>query len=203
MFAQLMTGGGSPKALLTGLGSAVGAGHLRLWSAHPAEQARLATLPIAGELTSTPGPYAQLVVNNAAGGKLDYYLGRTLTYTAGPCTTGLRDSTITVTLTNGAPTSGLSAYALTRADKPAHAYPPGQNRTLVSVYAALGARLRLGDPGRQTGRDAGDHRARTSALLALRRARPGEQRNAGAPSGGADRGRWRNCARFNHLSSHK
>ncbi|BEP12778.1 hypothetical protein acdb102_10890 [Acidothermaceae bacterium B102] len=138
---QLMTGGGSPKALLTGLGSAVGARHLRLWSAHADEQARLATLPIAGELTSTPGPYAQLVVNNAAGGKLDYYLGRSLTYTAGPCTTGLRDSTISVTLTNGAPSSGLSAYALTRADKPAHAYPPGQNRTLVSVYAALGARL--------------------------------------------------------------
>ena len=141
MFDQLMTGGGSPKALLTGLGSAVGAGHLRLWSAHPAEQTRLATLPVAGELISTPGPYAQLVVNNAAGGKLDYYLGRALTYTASPCTTGHRASTITVTLTNGAPPSGLSAYALTRADKPAHAYPPGQNRTLVSVYAALGARL--------------------------------------------------------------
>ena len=141
MFTQLITGGGSPKALLTGLGSAVGGGHLRLWSAHPAEQAQLATLPISGELTMTPGPYAQLVLNNAAGGKLDYYLDRTLTYTAAPCTTGLRASTITVTLHNGAPTSGLSAYALTRADKPDHPYPPGQNRTLVSVYAAVGAQL--------------------------------------------------------------
>ena len=131
----------APRQLLTGLGHAVGAGHLRLWSAQPAEQARLATLPISGVLTSTPGPYAQLVVNNAAGGKLDYYLGRTLTYTAAACTAGLRDSTITVTLHNGAPTSGLSAYALTRADQPTKPYPPGQNRTLVSVYAALGARL--------------------------------------------------------------
>ena len=141
MFAQLIAGGGSPRQLLTGLGQAVGAGHLRLWSAHPAEQARLETLPIAGVLTSTPGPYAQLVLNNAAGGKLDYYLGRTLTYSAAACTGTKRTSTITVTLHNGAPTSGLSAYALTRADKPTKPYPPGQNRTLVSVYAAVGAQL--------------------------------------------------------------
>jgi Protein of unknown function (DUF4012) len=142
MFAQLIGGGGSATSLLSGLGSAVGQGHLRLWSAHPAEQSRLATLPISGVLTSTPGPYAQLVVNNAAGGKLDYYLGRSLTYEAAPCTSSSRrSSTITVTLTNNAPASGLSAYALTRADKPDHPYPPGQNRTLVSVYAAVGAQL--------------------------------------------------------------
>jgi hypothetical protein len=46
-----------------------------------------------------------------------------------------------VTLTNNAPKSGLSAYALSRADKPQHPYPPGQNRSLVSVYAANGAQL--------------------------------------------------------------
>jgi Protein of unknown function (DUF4012) len=141
MFAQLVTGAGSPAALLKGLGSAVGSAHLQLWSAHPGEQAMLATLPISGVLTETPGPYAELVVNNAAGGKLDYYLGRSLSYVAQPCTTGLRSSTITVTLTNNAPASGLSAYALTRADKPAHPYPPGQNKTLVSIYTAVGARL--------------------------------------------------------------
>ncbi|MDX6202213.1 MAG: hypothetical protein QOJ83_1713 [Frankiales bacterium] len=141
MFAQLISGGGSAKSLVTGLGHAVGTAHLLLWSAHPAEQAQLATLPISGVLTETPGPYAQLVVNNAAGGKLDYYLGRSLSYTASPCTAGMRSSTITVTLTNNAPASGLSAYALTRADKPSHPYPPGQNKTLVSIYAAVGAQL--------------------------------------------------------------
>ena len=141
MFAQLITGGGSAKALVTGLGSAVGAGHLQLWSAHADEQAQLATLPISGVLSETPGPYAQLVVNNAAGGKLDYYLGRSLTYAASPCTGTTRSSTITVTLTNNAPASGLSAYVLSRGDNPTHPYPPGQNRTLVSVYAAVGAQL--------------------------------------------------------------
>jgi hypothetical protein len=141
MFTQLITGGGDAKALVTGLGSAVGAGHLQLWSAHPAEQAQLATLPISGELTETPGPYARLVVNNAAGGKLDYYLGRSVSYTAAACTQGVRSSTITVTLTNNAPATGLSAYVLTRGDQPAHPYPPGQNRTLVSIYAAVGAEL--------------------------------------------------------------
>jgi hypothetical protein len=141
MFTQLTSGAVGPRALLTGLGQAVGTGHLRLWSAHPDEQVRLATLPVSGVLSSAPGPYAQLVLNNAAGGKLDYYLDRSLTYTAAACTTGLRASTITVTLHNGAPTSGLSAYALTRADNPAKPYPPGQNRTLVSVYVAVGAQL--------------------------------------------------------------
>lgn len=141
MFARLVTGGGSAKALVSGLGSAVGAGHLQLWSAHPAEQAQLATLPISGVLTETAGPYAQLVVNNAAGGKLDYYLGRGLSYTGAACVNGLRSSTITVTLTNDAPATGLSAYVLSRGDKPTHPYPPGQNRTLVSVYAAVGGQL--------------------------------------------------------------
>ncbi|MDX6227430.1 MAG: hypothetical protein QOI76_820 [Frankiales bacterium] len=141
MFAQLIGGRGSAQSLVSGLGTAVGTSHLQLWSAHPTEQAKLATLPISGVLTEAPGPYAELVVNNAAGGKLDYYLGRSLSYAAAPCTTGMRGSTITVTLTNNAPASGLSAYALTRADNPSHPYPPGQNRTLVSVYAAVGAQL--------------------------------------------------------------
>ncbi len=141
MFTRLINGGGSPAALVSGLGSAVGAHHLQLWSAHTAEQARLETLPISGVLTETPGPYAQLVVNNAAGGKLDYYLHRSLSYTAGACSATGRDTTITVALTNAAPASGLSAYALTRGDKPDHPYPPGQNRTLVSVYGAVGASL--------------------------------------------------------------
>jgi hypothetical protein len=141
MFARLVTGSGDAKTLVNELGASVGSGHVQLWSAHPQEQALLATLPIAGALSRAPGPYAQLVVNNAAGGKLDYYLGRRVAYAAGPCTGATRTSTITVTLTNGAPTSGLSAYALSRADKPQHPYPPGQNRSLVSVYAAVGAQL--------------------------------------------------------------
>jgi hypothetical protein len=142
ILGAVVAGGGSPTGLLSALGTAVGSGHLRLWSAHPAEQTKLATLPISGLLGSTPGPYAQLVVNNAAGGKLDYYLGRSLTYTAGACTSSTRDSVITVTLTNHAPASGLSDYVVARADKPTHPYPPGQNRSYVSVYAAVGAQLR-------------------------------------------------------------
>lgn len=141
MLTRLISGGGSPKALLSGLGTAAGQRHVQLWSAHADEEALLATLPISGELTEAPGPYAQLVVNNAAGGKLDYYLGRRLTYTGGVCSSAGRDTTITVSLTNNAPTSGLSAYALTRGDKPDHPYPPGQNRTLVTVYAAVGSGL--------------------------------------------------------------
>jgi Protein of unknown function (DUF4012) len=116
-------------------------GRLKVWSAHPAEQRLIGTRPWAGTLPDTPGPFAGLVVNNAAGSKLDYYLDRSLTWRADGCSDGARRVTVTATLANGAPRSGLPGYVTLRGDEPPYRTRPGDNRLLVSYYASTGAGL--------------------------------------------------------------
>lgn len=116
-------------------------GRLKLWSAWEDEQRLVATRSWSGTFPEEPGPFAGLVVNNAAGGKLDYYLERELTWIPGRCTPQGRLVTARVTLTNGAPTSGLPAYVTQRGDRPSYHTRPGDNRLLVSYYASVGARL--------------------------------------------------------------
>jgi len=128
------------RSLLGALGKSAGEGRLLMFSAHPAEQALLAGTPLAGVLPITPRPFAEVVVNNAGGNKLDYYLGSNITHTLGACHSGRRPSTVVVKLTNNAPTTGLTAYAGGRLDgEPGQ--PPGSQRLLVSLYATHGAEL--------------------------------------------------------------
>ncbi|UXY21009.1 DUF4012 domain-containing protein [Streptomyces cynarae] len=126
-------------ALLVAVNDAQRDGRIKVWSAHPEEQRLLETRPYSGTLPDAPGPFAGLVVNNAAGSKLDYYLDRSLTWEAGGCSGGRRAVTVTVTLTNRAPTSGLPAYVTLRPDRPPYRTRPGDNRLLVSYYAGTGA----------------------------------------------------------------
>ncbi|MCF1506621.1 DUF4012 domain-containing protein [Streptomyces glomeratus] len=118
-------------------------GRLKVWSAHPQEQRILEPRPYAGALPDAPGPFAGLVVNNAAGGKLDYYLDRSLVWEAegDGCSGGGRPVTVTVTLANRAPASGLPGYVTLRADAPPYRTRPGDNRLLVSYYAGADASL--------------------------------------------------------------
>ncbi|MFI5687282.1 DUF4012 domain-containing protein [Streptomyces sp. NPDC051636] len=128
-------------ALFVALHEAERDGRLKLWSAHPREQRLLETRPYAGTLPDTPGPFAGLVVNNAAGSKLDYYLDRSLVWEANGCAGGGRAVTVTVTLTNRAPSAGLPGYVTLREDHPPYRTRPGDNRLLVSYYAGVGAGL--------------------------------------------------------------
>ena len=141
----LFSGSGSPRAMLDALGKAAGERRLLVYSARPTEQALLASTPLGGVLSTAPGPYAALVVNNGAGNKLDYYLGRSLSYSLGACSTAERASVITATLVNGAPSTGLPEYAAFRLDlgPPDGAGRGGDGSTLeiVQVYGAMGAEL--------------------------------------------------------------
>ncbi|MFE9092952.1 DUF4012 domain-containing protein [Streptomyces sp. NPDC007264] len=128
-------------ALLVAVHDAQGDGRLKVWSAHAAEQRLLETRSLAGALPDTPGPFAGVVVNNAAGSKLDYYLDRSLIWEAKGCAHGGRPVTATVTLTNRAPTAGLPGYVTLREDRPRHRTRPGDNRLMVSYYAGVGADL--------------------------------------------------------------
>jgi Protein of unknown function (DUF4012) len=134
-------GGGSTVKLLEALGRAAGEGRLAVWSDVPGEEQLLAGTPLGRTVPATAAPYANLVVNNAAGNKLDYYLSRKLSYVAESCTGPTRISTVRVTLTNEAPTSGLPRYVNGRVDEDPQG-PPGTSRSLMSLYATSGAQLR-------------------------------------------------------------
>ncbi|MFE2564673.1 DUF4012 domain-containing protein [Streptomyces mirabilis] len=128
-------------ALLVALNDAQRDGRLKVWSAHAAEQRLIEPRSYSGALPEAPGPFAGLVVNNAAGSKLDYYLDRSLVWEANGCSHGDRPVTATVTLTNRAPVSGLPGYVTLREDSPPYRTRPGDNRLLVSYYAGVGATL--------------------------------------------------------------
>jgi hypothetical protein len=122
------------------LSKAAGEGHLLVASSHKSEQTVLTATPIGGAIPVVAGPYLHVAMNNAAGGKLDYYLHRTIDYRLEPQGDGTGRATVTVTLTSKAPRRGLPKYVTLRLDTPVGARPPvGQNRIYLSVYGGLRA----------------------------------------------------------------
>lgn len=132
-------GGGDTTAVVKALGRAAGEGRLAVWSSHAEEQAVLTQTPLARQVPDDPAPYAGLSVNNSGNGKLDYYLGRGLSYRAGTCDGPTRSSTVTATLTSSAPAAGLPGYVTIQGT--GSIGPPGTNRSNIAIYATQGALL--------------------------------------------------------------
>lgn len=133
----------SPARLLEALGRATSEGHIAVWSADPALQDILGPTKIGHEIPDTPAPYAAIVVNNGAGGKLDYYLQRDITYTGGSCDTTTRDTKVVAEITNSAPAQDYPVYVAGRQNESTrYEGPPGTNRTVVALYATQGATLK-------------------------------------------------------------
>jgi hypothetical protein len=126
-------------ALLKAMARAAGEHRVLLWSAHPSEMALISGTPLAGELSAAPGPFAELVLRNGAGDKLDYYLDRSLDYRVLSCSARARVVQISFTLTNTAPTSGLPKIVTDRLD--GRVVPVGQDRVYADLFMAHGAAL--------------------------------------------------------------
>lgn len=90
----------SPRKLLDALGRGVSERRIAVWSSSPADQELLEQTPLAHVIPDDPGPYAEVVLNNLGGNKLDYYLEREIEYVADGCEGDTRMSTVTVRLTN-------------------------------------------------------------------------------------------------------
>ncbi|WP_293235315.1 DUF4012 domain-containing protein [Mycolicibacterium sp.] len=133
----------SPRDLLDALGKGVGEGRIAVWSSAPADQSLLEETPLAHAVPDSPAPYAAIVINNLAGNKLDYYLERGIEYAADGCTGATRTSTVTVRLTNTAPTglpdyvAGIEGFAK---NAPVNV-PNGTMLTSVRLIATQGAVL--------------------------------------------------------------
>lgn len=116
---------------------------IQVWSSRRDEERILAGTPLGGVLPEAPGPYAGLVVNNSAGGKLDYYLNRSLEYELGPCRNGRRSTAVRIRLTNDVPHEPLPSYVTGRLDNPQPPRPVGSNLLWVSLYAGIGSEIRV------------------------------------------------------------
>jgi hypothetical protein len=102
----------SPRKLLDALGKAVSERRIAVWSSSPGDQKLLEETPLAHVIPNDSAPYAEVVINNLGGNKLDYYLKREIEYAADGCGGATRMSTVTIRLTNTVPNKGLPDYIL-------------------------------------------------------------------------------------------
>ena len=135
----------APRLLLDAFGRAASEGRISVWSASPPEQKLLEETPLAHSVPDTNTPYAQVVINNLAGNKMDYYLTREIEYVADKCQGDMRNATVTVRLNNTAsPDKPLPEYvgkASGLADGLRLQVPDGTMVTSVRVITTKGATL--------------------------------------------------------------
>jgi hypothetical protein len=151
----------APRTLATTLSPATRAGHLRLWSPDPAEQALFERLGADGTLAIPRGSDGFSVVQqNSGNNKIDAYLQRTITYlpevnvSSGALTAELR-----IELVNNVPSVDLPPAVVGNT----RGVPEGTNLTGLTIFtpnvvtaATLdGKPLTLG-PGREKGLNAWD-----------------------------------------------
>lgn len=129
----------NPQLLLDAVGKAVSERRIAVWSSNPDEQSIIADTPLGYTVPEDPAPYAGVVINNNAGNKLDYYLGREIEYQAESCIGDTRKSTVTVRLSNNTPDGDFPRIvAGTFKERP---LPFGTNFSMVSLVATQGATL--------------------------------------------------------------
>ena len=134
----------SPGKMLDALGRGASERRIAVWSAFPAEQKVLEETPLGHAVPDDAAPYAGVVINNLGGNKMDYYLRREIEYAADGCQGDMRNSTISVKLTNTANAGELPEY-ITGTAGLAPGFPlkmpPGSMVTSVRVLTTTGARL--------------------------------------------------------------
>lgn len=139
--ARLLSGQGLPAALFQAISKSSQEQRLLVWTRDATAQKFLSETNYAGEIPQNNRPFSGVILNNAAAGKLDYYLSRDLNYSRSGCGP-FRDVVATITLRNNAPASGLSRYVTDRLDQsPPKNVKPGDNRTLLDYWATDGADL--------------------------------------------------------------
>jgi hypothetical protein len=127
----------NPKVIIDALAPAVRARHLQVWMRDPGEEDYLKSIGLAGHVPPVRGDQFGLVMNNGAGGKIEYFLDRDVSYDAviDP-TTETVTSTATATFRNGAPSTGLPDHIIKNIT-PGEILPNGTNRLYLSFYSPL------------------------------------------------------------------
>lgn len=132
----------APSSVLDALAEAATEDRIRIWSAHPDEQKRLAASALGGALPADDDDavHVGVLLNDATGGPLDAYATASIQTAVGVCR-GEATTQLTVTWSNDAPTD------LSPSDPDLE---PGQTRTFVAVYGPEGATVADGGDVVQT-----------------------------------------------------
>lgn len=130
-----------PEGAVRALSHAARERRLMIWSRDPTSEAQLVTANWAGALEPKGAAFAGFVVNNGSGGKMDYYVRRSMSYQRTSCGAGAT-AVATFKITNTAPTSGLPKYVTMRLDKAPRGAKPGSELLIVTYYATPGAGIR-------------------------------------------------------------
>jgi hypothetical protein len=128
-----------PSELGRTLGPLIARGDLAFVPADRSERRLVGELGSLGTVLAPAGDDLGVILNNAAGNKVDAYLVRDVAYDVrwDPRSGGI-DATATITLHNGAPSTGLPNIVIgneTATFDPGHALPPGTNRSWLTVYS--------------------------------------------------------------------
>ncbi len=124
----------APTTLARELGPMAATGRLAIWSSDTAEADMLQRLGLLGEIPALEGSDGwSVTVTNAGGSKIDSFLNREFNYRADTGGDGVTAATLTATLANNAPASGLPDYVIGNELGMAR----GTSRLYVSFYSAL------------------------------------------------------------------
>ncbi|MFJ3489412.1 DUF4012 domain-containing protein [Leifsonia aquatica] len=176
VFQRVAAGGIDGSALVSSLAAAGSSHRLLIWSAHPEEQAVLASTSLAGGLpTSTPSTAGVGVYfNDATGSKMDYYLDTSIAAGAAVCRADGKPTTqVAVTLANRAPADAATSLPAYVTGGGMSGVAPGLIQTRVAVYGPSGGLL--AGTANADATVTGTDRGRPVAVLTVTLA-PGEQK---------------------------
>jgi hypothetical protein len=120
-------------------------GHLKVFSDDPAMQAALARTGAGGALETGDGDFLAVVMNNAAGNKLDYYMHHEITYDVWLQPDGGTRSRVAVAIANETPDEPLPARVL--GEGPSIGMEVGETLSLVNAYCVRCALISARDDG--------------------------------------------------------
>ncbi|AEE44874.1 DUF4012 domain-containing protein [Cellulomonas fimi] len=138
VFGALASGDGDVRALVEAGAQAADEGRVRVWSAHPQEQERIAATTLGAAFLS--GPFedaAGVFLNDGTAGKLDYYLRPTLTVEELRCSGPDPTATVRLDLAFDPP-ADVTSYPL-NVTGTSGAVPVGSLATSIALYGPQGA----------------------------------------------------------------
>ncbi len=146
VFAAISHGQADPVRLIDALTRAGAERRLFIWSSDPTEQAVLDGTTLQGSLPNTDATTTAFgaYLNDGTGSKMDYYVDATTAVGWCPSPDGESGetlATLTVSLTNTAPTDAATALAPYITGGGSFGVPPGVARTVAYLYLPTGSDL--------------------------------------------------------------
>ena len=176
VFKALSTGGGDPRSFIENIARGASEGRVRVWSATPMEEAKLAKYPVGGSISGPVVSAAEFGVyfNDGTGAKMDYYVKRTVQLIKGCPKDGYEQIAVRVTSTNTAPFDAEASLPSYVTGGGLFGVPPGSVQTNIVVYGPAQANVETATVDDQkTGFAPYLHGNRPVGVLAVRLA-PGE-----------------------------